>query len=177
MPRRTAGSLYLSCNSTRHARNSFGPLSQDYCKRKTHLNLEKTTFSVLSILFSINGLLYKKGCLSKKYFLFWCRMQIMEGIKYVHRLIGYPLYTVQCRVMDVQKCSTWYSVAHKRWDLIFIRIRLDWNIIDLWSFYRFYIFYILFWTDNEYCMHCIHHATEPCSVWLTTPLLQNMDYI
>ena len=98
-------------------------------------------------------------------------------IKYIHRLIGYPLYTVQCRVMDVQKCSTWYSVAHKRWDLIFIRIRLDWNIIDLWSFYRFYIFYILFWTDNEYCMHCIHHATEPCSVWLTTPLLQNMDYI
>ena len=115
-----------------------------------------------------------------KFFLFWCRMQIMEGIKYVHRLIGYPLYTVQCRVMDVQKCSTWYSVAHKRWDLISIRIRLDWNIIDLWSFYRFYIFYIfyiLFWTDNEYCMHCIHHATEPCSVWLTTPLLQNMDYI
>ena len=67
MPRRTAGSLYLSCNSTRHARNSFGPLSQDYCKRKTHLNLEKTTFSVLSILFSINGLLYK-GVFQKKLF-------------------------------------------------------------------------------------------------------------
>ena len=31
------------------ARNSFGPLSQGYCKRKP-LNLEKTTFCVLSVI-------------------------------------------------------------------------------------------------------------------------------
>jgi len=49
-----AHALSLSCHLTRHASNSFGLLAQDYCERKTS-TLEKTTSSVLSVLFLIYG--------------------------------------------------------------------------------------------------------------------------
>ena len=45
---------FQSCHSMRHARNSFGLLSQGYYERK-NLNLEKTTSSVLSVLLLIYG--------------------------------------------------------------------------------------------------------------------------
>ena len=54
--------LSLYCSSTRHTRNSFGPLPQGYCERKKTLNLIKTTSSVLSVLFSIYVYNHKLFC-------------------------------------------------------------------------------------------------------------------
>ena len=56
-----AHALSLYC-STRHSRNSFGPLPQGYCERKKTLNLIKTTSSVLSVLFSIYVYNHKLFC-------------------------------------------------------------------------------------------------------------------
>ena len=48
-----------------HARNSSGPMSQDYCKRKP-LNLEKTTSSVLSVLLLIFRKMLVRRIIDKK---------------------------------------------------------------------------------------------------------------
>ena len=48
-----AHSFCLSCNLTRHARNSFGLLPQGHCELKKNLNLEKTTSSVQYVLLLI----------------------------------------------------------------------------------------------------------------------------
>ena len=46
--------LFPSCNSTRHARNSFGLLPRVIVNVKP-LNLKNTTSSVISVLLSIYG--------------------------------------------------------------------------------------------------------------------------
>ena len=54
-----AHALFLSCNSTLHARNSFGLLSPCYCEQKP-LNVETTTSSVLFVISKVYDILLQR---------------------------------------------------------------------------------------------------------------------